>query len=85
MWKEETVIYSGARFEVLTAMKILVEILQAVTPCSVLVGYQRFGGPLCLHLQGEVKIEAIRSSEALVSCSSITRSQNPEDLDFSLM
>jgi len=22
--------------------------------CSVSVGYQRFGGPCCLHLQGEV-------------------------------
>jgi hypothetical protein len=25
-----------------------------VTPSSVTVGYQRFGGLLCLHLQGEV-------------------------------
>jgi hypothetical protein len=25
-----------------------------VTPCSVVVRYQRFGGPFCLHLQGEV-------------------------------
>jgi len=23
-----------------------------VTPCSVMVGYQRFEGPFCLHLQG---------------------------------
>jgi hypothetical protein len=25
-----------------------------VTPCGVLVAYKRFGGPWCLHLQGEV-------------------------------
>jgi hypothetical protein len=25
-----------------------------VTPCSVLMGYQRFRGSCCLHLQGEV-------------------------------
>jgi len=24
-----------------------------MTPCSVVVGYQRFGGLYCLHLQGE--------------------------------
>jgi hypothetical protein len=24
-----------------------------VTPCSDVVGYHRFGGPCCLHLQGE--------------------------------
>jgi len=30
------------------------EIFWAVKPCSVMVGYQRFGGPCCLHLQGEV-------------------------------
>jgi len=27
--------------------------LLGVVPCSVSVGYQRFGGPWCLHLQGE--------------------------------
>jgi hypothetical protein len=24
-----------------------------VTPCSVVVGYRRFGGSCCLHIQGE--------------------------------
>jgi hypothetical protein len=24
-----------------------------MTPCSDVAGYQRFGGPCCLHLQGE--------------------------------
>jgi hypothetical protein len=35
----------------LTAMKIKVEVFWAVTPCSVVVGYQRFGGLYCSHLQ----------------------------------
>jgi len=42
------------RFEVYTAVKIQVEALWVVTPCSVVVGYQRFGRPCCLYLQGEI-------------------------------
>jgi hypothetical protein len=30
------------------------ELFWVVMPCSVVVGYQRFGGPCCFHLQGEV-------------------------------
>jgi len=30
--------------------KIKVEVFWLVTPCSVVVGYQRFRGPCCLHL-----------------------------------
>jgi hypothetical protein len=33
--------------------KVHVEVFWDVTPCSVVVGYQRFRGPWCLHLQGE--------------------------------
>jgi len=40
--------------EVLTAVKIKVKVFWAATPCNVVVGHQRFGGPCCLHLQGEV-------------------------------
>jgi hypothetical protein len=29
------------------------EVFRVVIPCSVVVGYQRFRGPCCLHLQGE--------------------------------
>jgi len=36
-------------------LKIIVEVLRVVTPCSDAVGYQRFGEPCCLHLQGGVK------------------------------
>jgi hypothetical protein len=33
-----------------------VEVFRIVSPCSVAVGYWRFRGPCCLHLQGEVTI-----------------------------
>jgi len=30
-----------------------IEVFWVVTPCSDVVGYQRFRDPYCLHLQGE--------------------------------
>jgi len=30
-----------------------VAVFSVVTPCTDVVGYRRFGGPCCLHLQGE--------------------------------
>jgi hypothetical protein len=41
-----------ARFETFT-MQIGVEIFWVMTPCSVVVGYQRFGRSCCPHLQAE--------------------------------
>jgi hypothetical protein len=32
-----------------------VEVFWVVTLCSAVIGYQRFRGPCCLHLHGEVK------------------------------
>jgi len=43
-----------ARCEVCTAMKIHIVVFWVVTPCRDEVGYQRFGGPYSLYLQGEV-------------------------------
>jgi len=37
------------------AVKTQVQVFWSGTPCSVVVGYQRFGGPCCLYLQGEVQ------------------------------
>jgi hypothetical protein len=31
-----------------------VAVFWVVTPCSDVIRYERFGGPCCLHLQGEV-------------------------------
>jgi hypothetical protein len=38
---------------------IQVEFFWIVTPCSVMVGYQRFRAPCCLHVQGEVTKSAL--------------------------
>jgi hypothetical protein len=38
------------------AVKIQVEFMWSVMPCSV-VRYQHFRGPYCLHLQGEVTLK----------------------------
>jgi hypothetical protein len=39
------------RLRVFATVKILVEVFCVVTLCSVVVGYQHFGGPYWLHLQ----------------------------------
>jgi hypothetical protein len=40
--------------EISTAVKIQVEVLWIVTPCSVAVGCLRFGGPSCVYLHGVI-------------------------------
>jgi hypothetical protein len=45
---------SNVRFGVFRAVNIQVEGFWVVVPCSVVVGYQCFRGPCCLHLQDEV-------------------------------
>jgi len=42
-----------SRFDVFTTMKIQVVVYWVATPRSYVVGYLRFGGTCCLHLQGE--------------------------------
>jgi hypothetical protein len=47
-----------------------VEVFWIVTTCSVVVGYQCFGGLCCLHFQDEVltlKMEAAKSSETAIT------------------
>jgi hypothetical protein len=41
-------------FEAFTAVMFQVEVFWVVTLCSYMVGYQRFGGPCCFHLQGDL-------------------------------
>jgi len=51
--------YSGkipftlASFEAFTAVMFQFEVFWVVTPCSVVIEYQRFRVPCCLHLQGK--------------------------------
>jgi hypothetical protein len=40
-----------ARLQSSAAVKIQVDFLWVVVTCSVVVGYKRFGGPCCFHLQ----------------------------------
>jgi len=44
---------SSTRFDVLKVVKIQIEVLWFVTPCSVVKGYQRFGGRRFHHLHYE--------------------------------
>jgi len=45
---------SNASFKAFTAVMFQVKVFWVVTPYSIVVGYQHFRGPCCLHLQGEV-------------------------------
>jgi len=54
-----------------TAVKFRVEVFWVVTR----VGYQRFGGPCCLHLQGGV------TGHSQHNCNT-TRRHNSQDLDL---
>jgi len=42
------------RCEIYTEMNIQFEDFWVVTTCSDAVGYQRFGGPGCIHLQDDM-------------------------------
>jgi len=50
-----------------------------LTPYSVVVWHQHFGWPCCPHLQGEVNIEAIRSSKTMVSYHNTTQHMKTEE------
>jgi hypothetical protein len=55
------------KLQVLTAVKMSILVIGVVTPCVLVGGYRRFGGTYCLHLQGGVNMEAIRSFETFVT------------------
>jgi hypothetical protein len=59
-----------------------VEVFWVVTPCSVVVEYQRFRDTCCVYLHFTLKMEAALSSETMVSYYNTTWRHNPEDLDL---
>jgi len=64
------------RFDVFKAVRIYVHVFWVVMQCIVVVGYQRFGGPCCLHLQDEHTPLKSRTYH------NTTRRHNAEEIDF---
>jgi hypothetical protein len=54
------------KFEFFTAMGIGIMVFWVVTLCSLADGYEHFGDLYRLHLQGTIKMEAIRFSKPLL-------------------
>jgi len=68
---------STANFEDFMTVMIQVKVFWDVILCSMVVVYQHFRGPYCLHLQGEAQ-----TSEMLVYYHNSTWHDNPEDLNL---
>jgi len=60
-----------------------IEVFWVVTPCNSVLGYEPFRGPCCLHLQGEMKMEASMDlrNDGIVP-QHYTVSQLRKDFDF---
>jgi hypothetical protein len=68
-------------FVIFMAAKTQVKVFWDVTPCSVVVGYQ-FSEVRAVSMFITLKMEAVRSSETLVSYHNTTRRYIPEHLDL---
>jgi hypothetical protein len=68
----------NSRFEAFTEVKIKGEDFWVVMLCNVVVGYQRFRGPCCFLLQGEVQMEAAWASESYHNTTQHHKRQDPE-------
>jgi len=59
------------------SVRFQVEVFRVVTPCGVLVGYQRFRGPCCLHLRGEVASSQSHFTTDCQSANQFVLASNP--------
>jgi len=67
------------RFQVLTAASMKFRVFWDVAPCSHVEVDRRFRGAYCLHHQGALMMEAVRTSETSVNFNLTTRRYIPED------
>jgi len=49
------------------AVMFQVEVFWVVTPCNDVVGYQCFRDLCCLHLQGEVSLRTVHTTQSYIS------------------
>jgi hypothetical protein len=71
-------IYS-ARYKVFTAVNIHIVVFLIMTPCSLIGGYQYFGGMCASTFSVTLKMEAACSSETLVLTCQIIHCHNLEN------
>jgi len=64
------------------AMEFQVNVFWVVTVRIAVVGCICFRVPCCFHLQGQVKLEAARSSKTLLSYCNTTQHHDPEDVSL---
>jgi hypothetical protein len=69
---------SYVRFEVFTAVTIMMMFLWVLAPCGLVGRCQLFEEAYYLHLSPSLKMETVCFSETLASTDQSTRRQNPE-------
>jgi hypothetical protein len=66
------------RFEVFTAVRMIMTLFWVLASCRLVGRCQRFGETYCLILSSTLKMETVCFSETLSSTDESTRRQNPE-------
>jgi len=83
----ELLIYNGqdltdASFGAFAAVMFQVKVFLVVMLCSIVVAYQCFRRPHCLHHQDEVKMASAWTSKMLVYYHNTAQHHNPEDFNL---